>query len=125
MKFTSKEAEDIVRKEREEIKYTHSTLDRVMQELISCKERERVFEEKAANLSLHLTVSKQELKASQSDLSLIRETMRESHELEINTRSSLEYCIDNLEDERAILIKSHNDKNEQLKLEVFKEQMKR
>merc|ERR1712238_241218 len=37
MKFTSKAAEDVVRKERAEIKCTHSTLDRVMQGLISCK----------------------------------------------------------------------------------------
>ena len=51
--------------------------------------------------------------------------MRESHELEIKTRSSLEYCIDTLEDERDILIKSHNDKKEQFKSEEFKEQMKR
>ena len=85
----------------------------------------RISEEKSANLSLQLTVSKQELKASQSDHSFIRETMRESHEVESKIRSSLEYCIYTLEDERDILIKSHNDKNEQLKLEVFKEQIKR
>ena len=51
--------------------------------------------------------------------------MGESHEVESKTRSSLEYCIDNLEDERAILIKYHNDKKVQLKSEVFKEQIKR
>ena len=62
---------------------------------------------------------------SQSDLSFIRETMRESHEVESKTKSSLEYCIYALEDERDILIKSHNDKKQQLKSEVFKEQMKR
>ena len=32
MKFTSKAAGDVVRKEREEVKCTHSTLDRLMQE---------------------------------------------------------------------------------------------
>ena len=50
MKFTSKANEDVVRKEREETK-------------CSCKESESVSEEKAANLSLQLTVSKKELKA--------------------------------------------------------------
>ena len=32
MKFPSKAAEDVVRKDREEIECTHSTLDRLMQE---------------------------------------------------------------------------------------------
>ena len=47
--------------------------------------------------------------------------MRESHEVGSKTRSSLDYCIYTLEDERDILIKFHNDKKEQLKSEVFKE----
>ena len=51
--------------------------------------------------------------------------MRESHEVESKTRSSLDYCIYTLEDQRDILIKFHNDKKEQLKSEVFKEKMKR
>lgn len=124
-KLTSKAANAIVRKDREEIDGLRSSLDRSMQELGSCRAKERDAEERAANSRLHLSVCDQELIAAKSDVSFLKQAMDDLKIDSTSTRSSLEDRIKSIDYDRAVLVRSHANERETLKAEITRGQMER
>jgi len=124
-KLTSKAAKAIVSKDREEIESLRSSLDHVMQELISCRAKERDAEERAAGFHLHSSVIEEELVAAKSDISFLKQTMNDLNMDSVSTRSSLEDRIKSIDYDRAVLIRSHANERETLKAEVVRGQMER
>lgn len=124
-KLTSKAAADIQRKERQEVEELRNALEGVLQELTSARSNERDAEDRAAKSRLHASVCEREAMAAKADLSFLTEAMEEMREGEMNSKTSLEYRINALEDDREILTRYHADEMESLKSELAQVNMEK
>jgi len=124
-KLTSKTASDIVTKERVEIEDLRRSIECIMQDLSSCKAKEKDAEERAANCRLNASVSEQELIAAKSEVSFLKEALGNLRNDSTITKSSLEECIKKIEDESDVKEVTHAHEVEALKAEIVRCQMER
>ncbi len=91
-----------VKNERKEMEELRSTLERLREELGSCRWKERESEEKAANAHLQMSILEQEVSAAKIDLELMKQAIEELETSKINMSVSLECRIEALENERIL-----------------------
>ena len=123
--LTSKAMDKMSQKERNEIQKLKIALDRAVQDLQASRHSEKNAQEKAASSRLHASVCEQELQVAKSDLSFLKQAVEEARESESNARSSLEYRISALEDDREIMIRSHADELEHIQAELAQMNMEK
>uniref|UniRef100_A0A7S4S2U0 Uncharacterized protein n=1 Tax=Ditylum brightwellii TaxID=49249 RepID=A0A7S4S2U0_9STRA len=121
----NKATEENIRREKHVINELRSGLDRAIEELAVARKSEKHAEERAASSRLHASVCEQELMAAKSDIDLLTQSIEEMREAEINTRSSLEYRINALEDDYDALTRSSADKIDSVKSELSQTTMEK
>ena len=91
-KLTSKAAKEIGSKHREVIESQIRSLDRVMQELISCRAKKRDVKERdlAPGFRLHSSIIEEELIAAKSNISLLNGAMNDLNMDSVSNKSSLQ-----------------------------------
>ncbi|KAL7472092.1 hypothetical protein ACHAXS_012418 [Conticribra weissflogii] len=119
-KIAKKMAAENDRKERKEMEELRSTLQRLQEELGSCRWKEREAEEKAANANLHASILEQEVCAAKADLELMEQAMEELENSKIDLSVSMEYRIEMLENELEAATKRCEEEMSGIKSELAK-----
>jgi len=119
-KIAKKMAAENDRKERKEMEELRSTLQRLQEELGSCRWKEREAEEKAANANLHASILEQEVCAAKADLELMEQAMEELENSKIDLSVSMEYRIEMLENELEATTKRCEEEVNGIKSELAK-----
>jgi len=107
-----------VKAERKEMEELRSTLERLREELGSCRWNNHESQEKAANARLQMSILEQEVSAAKIDLELMEEAMEELENSKIEMSVSLEYRIEALENERLIAEQSYEEEINGIKGEL-------
>ena len=111
-------AAENVLKERKEMEELRSALDRLKEELGSCRWREREAEEKATNARLQMSILEQEVTAARADIMLMEQAMDELENFKIELTVSHEYRIETLENERISVGNAYEEEINSLKAEL-------
>ena len=117
-KVAKKIAADNVLKERKEMEELRSALDRLKEELGSCRWREREAEEKATNARLQMSILEQEVSAARSDITLMEQALEELENSRIDFTVSHDYRIETLENERISVGNAYEEEINALKAEL-------
>ena len=117
-KVAKKIAAENVLKERKEMEELRSALDRLKEELGSCRWREREAEEKATNARLQMSILEQEVLAARADITLMEQAMDELENAKIELTVSHEYRIDTLENDRISTGNAYEEEINALKAEL-------
>lgn len=124
-KVAKKIAAENDRKERKEMEELRSALERLKDELGSCRWKEREAEEKFANARLHSSILEQEVYAAKSDLALMEQAMEELENSKIDMSVSLEYRIETLENECQSIKKSDEEIIHGIKAELARSNLEK
>ena len=117
--------DQIIKIEREEVEKLRKSLERVMSELNLSRTTARDAEERATNAKLRASVHEKEAIGAKADLTLLRQTLEELKESDMNARASFEYRISALEDDCEALRRSHTDEIEGLKSDLAQVNMEK
>ena len=117
-KVAKKIAAENVLKERKEMEELRSALDRLKEELGSCRWREREAEEKATNARLQMSILEQEVSAARADITLMEQALDELENGKIELTVSHEYRIETLENERISVGNAYEEEINALKAEL-------
>jgi len=117
-KVAKKIAAENVLKERREMEELRSALDRLKEELGSCRWREREAEEKATNARLQMSILEQEVSAARADITLMEQALDEWENFKIELTVSHEYRIETLENERISVGNAYEEEINALKAEL-------
>ncbi|KAL9181116.1 hypothetical protein ACHAXT_009921 [Thalassiosira profunda] len=107
-----------VKIERKEMEELRSTIERLREELGSCRWKERESEEKAANVRLQMSILEQEANAAKTDLALLETALEELENSKIELSVSLEYRVEALENERALAEQAYEEEINGIKAEL-------
>ena len=107
-----------IKTERKEMEELRCTIERLREEVGSCRWKEREAEEKASNARLQLTILEQEVNAAKTDLALLEQAMEELETSKIDMSVSLEYRIEALENERRLAEQSYEEELYGIKAEL-------
>ena len=107
-----------VHRERSEMEELRLSLERLREELGSCRWKERESEEKAANARLQLSILEQEVSAAKSDLALMEQTIEDLETSKIELSVALEYRIETLENEQFTMCQRHDAELDEIKREL-------
>lgn len=108
-KMAKKMTAENVKAEREEMAQLRTTLERLREELGSCRWNERQSEDNAANARLHTSILEQEVSATKKDLQLLEQALEELESSKIDMIVSFEYRIEVLENDRLWIERSHEE----------------
>jgi len=117
-RIAKKMTADNIRTERKEIDELRSTLERLREELGSCRWKERESEEKAANARLQMSILEQEVIAAKTDLAMCQQAMEDVETSKIDASVSLEYRVEALENERRLAEQSYEEEIYNIKEEL-------
>ena len=117
-KIAKKVSAENVKADRKEMEELRSTLERLREELGSCRWKERESEEKASNARLHMSILEQEIGAAKADLALCEQAMEELENSHIQSNVSLEYRIEALENELLITGQAYEEDINGIKAEL-------
>ncbi len=117
-KTAKKMSAENVKAERKEMEQLRTTVERLREELGSCRWNERQSEEKAANARLQMSILEQEITAAKNDLELMEQALEDLETSKINMSVSLEYRIEVLENERLWTERSHEEEVHGIKAEL-------
>jgi chromosome segregation ATPase len=117
-KVAKKMSAENVKAERNELEQLRSTLERLREELGSCRWNERQSVEIAANARLQISILEQEITAAKSDLALMKQALDDLEASKINMSVSFEYRIEVLENERLWTERSHEEEMQGVKAEL-------
>jgi len=117
-KIAKKVSAENVKAERKEMEELRSTLERLREELGSCRWNNHESQEKAANARLQMSILEQEVSAAKVDLQFIEEAMEELENSKIEMSVSLEYRIEALENERLLSEQSYEEEINGIKGEL-------
>ena len=108
-KMAKKMTAENVKAERKEMAQLRSTLERLREELGSCRWNERQSEDNVTNARLHTSILEQEVSAAKKDLQLMEQALEELETSKVDMIVSFEYRIDVLENERLWIERSHEE----------------
>jgi chromosome segregation ATPase len=117
-KMAKKMTAENVKAERKEMAQLRSTLERLREELGSCRWNERQSEDNAANARLHTSILEQEVSAAKKDLQLLEQALEELEASKIDMIVSFEYRIEVLENDRLWIERSHEEEMLGIKKEL-------
>lgn len=117
-KLASKAADEIFRKERQEVEELRKMIDKVTDELRVAKAAEQNAEERAANLRMHASMCEQEVISTKNDVTFLNQSIQELRESESNALAILHMRIEDLERDRANMARAHMEDMEMLKAEL-------
>ncbi|KAL3766667.1 hypothetical protein ACHAWU_003423 [Discostella pseudostelligera] len=124
-KIAKKISSENVKTERKEMEELRSTLERLREEIGSCRWKERESEEKAANAHLQMSILEQEVTAAKTDMELMKQAIEELETSKINLSVSFECRIEALENERIRSEQLHNEEMLTVKAELARSIEKR
>ncbi|KAL3822778.1 hypothetical protein ACHAXA_005943 [Cyclostephanos tholiformis] len=107
-----------VKAERKEMEQLRSALERLREELGSCRWNEKQSVEITANARLQLSILEQEITAAKSDLELMKQALEDLETSKINMSVSFEYRIEVLENERLWTERKHEEEMHRVKAEL-------
>jgi hypothetical protein len=113
------------RKERIEIEAIKKSLNQALEELASARTAEKEAEERAARVSLQVSMYEQDLVTARTDFKFLTQTMDEMREAESTKREALEYRISSLENDQNVLRRLHYSETEILRNELNQVSMER
>ena len=108
-KMAKKMTAENVKAERKEMAQLRSTLERLREELGSCRWNERQSEDNVTNARLHTSILEQEVSAAKKDLQLMEQALEELETSKVDMIVSFEYRIEVLENERLWIERSHEE----------------
>jgi len=117
-KIAKKVSAENVKAERKEMEELRSTLERLREELGSCRWNNHESQEKATNARLQMSILEQEVNAAKIDLQLTEEAMEELENSKMEMSVSLEYRIEALENERLVAEQSYEEEINGIKGEL-------
>merc|ERR1712086_488168 len=124
-KIAKKVSAENVKAERKEMEELRSTLERLREELGSCRWNHHESQEKAANACLQMSILEQEVSAAKVDLQFTEEALEELENSKIEMSVSLEYRIEALENERLLTEQSYEDEVNGIKGELAQSNQER
>jgi len=104
--------------ERKEMASLRSTIERLREELGSCRWKEREIEDNAKNTRLQMSILEQEAIAAKADLACLEQAMEDLETSKIEASVSLEYRIEALENERILAEQSYEEEINGIKSEL-------
>lgn len=108
-KMAKKITSENVKTERKEMEELRLTLERLREELGSCRWKERESEEKAANAYLQMSILEQEVSAAKTDLGLMKQAIDELETSKINMSVAFEYRIKAHENDQILSEQSYEE----------------